>query len=148
MRPLDPHFKSSDHPPPLLWQPSCCPHSCALCTHLSAFFLFTAPKTSPWQINQCLVLSAQVTVNEADGAVPYDALCLPSLWAHALQFPDRGCRMANFSLIFLNTHCIRKLLQDITHLVTKTTIHQSWKKYANGEKRIENSVLLQSLRDN
>lgn len=79
MRPPDPHFKSSDRPSPLSWQTPCCPHSCALCTHLSAFFLFAAPKTSPWQINWCLVLSAQVTVNEADGAVPYNALCLPSL---------------------------------------------------------------------
>lgn len=70
------HFKSSDNPL-LPWQPSyCLPTLCIVNTHIC--LLFTALKTSPWQINQCLVLSAQVTVNKADGAVPYNTSSLTS----------------------------------------------------------------------
>lgn len=115
MRCPNPHFKSSYHPSLLPWQPSHCPPTLCIVT-TPICLLFTALKMSPWQINQCLVLPAQVTVNKADGAVPYNTLSLTALWVCVLQFSDRGCCMANFfififfKIILKTTGCCHRTL--------------------------------------
>lgn len=72
---------------------------------------------SLWQINQCLVLSAQVAVNEADGAAPYNTLSLtsPSLPV-SCSFLTGAAAWLYIDLIVLKR---TDNAQDIAYLVTE-----------------------------